>query len=64
MYFEQTNKNFLNSIYYLDSKQLENEISFIIEKIRNQVKIVDSKHIWKESEAISNLQLLNKINES
>ena len=47
----------------MNSKQLEKEISYIIEKIRKETKIEVPRHIWKEAEAYSNLELLNKINE-
>ena len=63
LYLHQTEKNYLSPIYYMNSKQLEKEISYIIEKIRKETKIEVPRHIWKEAEAYSNLELLNKINE-
>ncbi len=63
LYSKKTSKDNLDQIYYMDSKQLENEISYIVKKIRDKVKIEESKHTWKENEAINNEELLNKINQ-
>ncbi len=63
LYLNQNEMNGLKSIYYLNSKEFESEIPYIVEKIKKNYKISKPKHIWAQNEAIDNHNLIDKINE-
>ena len=62
-YSQKSNNNFLDPVYYLGSAELNNKISDILEKIRENVKVNKPNHIWEIDEAIDSQTLLKTINE-
>ena len=63
LYLNQKEVNGLKSIYYLNSKEFESELPYIIKKIKKNCEISKPKHIWTQKEALNNNNLIDKINE-